>query len=138
MKSKYSDLTKGYRIPELTLKPISKNTLALYADASGDQNPIHIDLDFAKKVGLPNVIAHGMLIMSYLAQSLTNIFPQSCIKFFDVKFISITHLNEIMNCSGKLVKIKSRDSQDELSFELKVKNKIGEKKLLGFALIKIE
>ena len=40
--------------------PVSRETLVAYANASGDQNPIHQDEDFAKSVGLPDVIAHGM------------------------------------------------------------------------------
>jgi acyl dehydratase len=41
--------------------------LAAYAEASGDHNPIHLDEDFARSVGLPGVIAHGMLQMGILA-----------------------------------------------------------------------
>jgi acyl dehydratase len=41
--------------------------IAAYAEASGDHNPIHLDDDFAQKVGLPGVIAHGMLQMGLLA-----------------------------------------------------------------------
>ncbi|CAN7174630.1 MaoC family dehydratase [Knoellia sp. LjRoot47] len=43
--------------------PVSRETLVAYANASGDQNPIHQDEDFAKSVGLPDVIAHGMWTM---------------------------------------------------------------------------
>ncbi|GAA4119826.1 MaoC family dehydratase [Knoellia locipacati] len=43
--------------------PVARETLVAYADASGDQNPIHQDEDFAKSVGLPDVIAHGMWTM---------------------------------------------------------------------------
>jgi len=43
--------------------PVSRETLVAYADASGDQNPIHQDEAFAKGVGLPDVIAHGMWTM---------------------------------------------------------------------------
>ncbi len=41
--------------------------IAAYAEASGDHNPIHLDGDFARSVGLPGVIAHGMLQMGVLA-----------------------------------------------------------------------
>ncbi|MEP6752815.1 MAG: MaoC/PaaZ C-terminal domain-containing protein [Candidatus Dormiibacterota bacterium] len=41
----------------------TKEQIAAYADASGDRNPIHLDDDFARSVGLPGVIAHGMLQM---------------------------------------------------------------------------
>jgi len=41
--------------------------IAAYAEASGDHNPIHLDADFARSVGLPSVIAHGMLQMGIAA-----------------------------------------------------------------------
>ncbi len=44
-----------------------RHQLAAYAEASGDHNPIHLDDDFARSVGLPGVIAHGMLQMGILA-----------------------------------------------------------------------
>ena len=43
--------------------------IAAYAEASGDHNPIHVDGDFARSVGLPGVIAHGMLQMGLLARA---------------------------------------------------------------------
>ncbi|MGL5819834.1 MAG: MaoC family dehydratase [Phycicoccus sp.] len=43
--------------------PVTRATLVAYADASGDQNPIHQDEEFARSVGLPDVIAHGMWTM---------------------------------------------------------------------------
>jgi acyl dehydratase len=46
----------------------TKEQIAAYAEASGDHNPIHLDDDFARKVGLPGVIAHGMLQMGLMAR----------------------------------------------------------------------
>ncbi len=57
-----SDVTVGERIGPVTV-PVRRETLVAYANASGDQNPIHQDEAFAKKVGLPDVIAHGMWTM---------------------------------------------------------------------------
>jgi acyl dehydratase len=45
----------------------TREQIAAYAEASGDHNPIHLDDDFARSVGLPGVIAHGMLQMGILA-----------------------------------------------------------------------
>lgn len=47
---------------------IDRELLKKYADASGDQNPIHQNEVFAKSVGLPNVIAHGMLTMALVGK----------------------------------------------------------------------
>jgi acyl dehydratase len=45
----------------------TKEQIAAYAEASGDRNPIHLDDDFARSVGLPGIIAHGMLQMGLMA-----------------------------------------------------------------------
>jgi acyl dehydratase len=58
------------------LKPwqyrVMREDLVAYANASGDQNPIHQDEDFAKQVGLPDVISHGMLTMAKIGQYVTD------------------------------------------------------------------
>jgi acyl dehydratase len=51
---------------------IDRAMLKAYADASGDQNPIHQNEEFAKAVGLPNVIAHGMLTMALVGKYLSD------------------------------------------------------------------
>ena len=62
----------GDALPELHVTPDSGLTKR-YAEASGDPNPIHVDPDFAKKVGLPGVILHGLYSMAQVARAHTNI-----------------------------------------------------------------
>jgi acyl dehydratase len=57
----------GTTLPEFIFH-IDRELLKRYADASGDQNPIHQDEAFAKSVGLPDVIAHGMLTMALVGK----------------------------------------------------------------------
>jgi acyl dehydratase len=52
---------------------VNRALLKQYADASGDQNPIHQDEAFAKSVGLPDVIAHGMLTMALVGKYVSDI-----------------------------------------------------------------
>ncbi len=52
---------------------VNRDLLKQYADASGDQNPIHQDEVFAKSVGLPDVIAHGMLTMALVGKYVSDI-----------------------------------------------------------------
>jgi acyl dehydratase len=52
---------------------VNRALLKQYADASGDHNPIHQDETFAKSVGLPDVIAHGMLTMGLVAKYVSDI-----------------------------------------------------------------
>ena len=49
---------------------ITREQIAAYSEASGDRNPIHLDDQFARSVGLPGVIAHGMLLMGLMASTL--------------------------------------------------------------------
>jgi acyl dehydratase len=51
---------------------LNRELLKRYADASGDQNSIHQDEDFALSVGLPNVIAHGMLTMALVGKYISD------------------------------------------------------------------
>ncbi len=53
---------------------VNRSDLKQYADASGDQNPIHQDEAFAQSVGLPNVIAHGMYTMALAGEAIRNWF----------------------------------------------------------------
>jgi acyl dehydratase len=62
-----SDIQAGVQLPDHVFQ-IDRALLKRYADASGDQNPIHQDETFAINVGLPNVIAHGMLTMGLVGQ----------------------------------------------------------------------
>ena len=131
----YSIAEIGDQLPSLTLGPIGQADLVLYANASGDQNPIHIDQDFAKKSGLPDVIAHGMLIMSYLGRLLTNSVPQSQIKNFSVQFSNMPHLNQKVICTGKVLEKNSIDNKEVVTVSLKVEDLQGEKKIIGQAII---
>jgi acyl dehydratase len=57
-----SEVSVGDSIGPVVI-PVTRATLVAYANASGDQNPIHQDEEFARSVGLPDVIAHGMWTM---------------------------------------------------------------------------
>jgi acyl dehydratase len=65
-----ADLDVGAQVPELRVTP-DKYLTARYAGASGDFNPIHIDEDFAKAVGLPGRILHGLWTMAQVARAQT-------------------------------------------------------------------
>ncbi len=66
-----SELSAGDRIEELKVTP-DKYVPHRYAGASGDFNPIHIDGEFAKAVGLPGAILHGLYVMGLVAKAATD------------------------------------------------------------------
>jgi len=76
----------GQELPPHTFH-INRALLVAYANASGDQNPIHQDEAFAKSVGLPDVIAHGMLTMAFAGKYVADqAGGSSAVKEFSVRF----------------------------------------------------
>jgi acyl dehydratase len=67
----YDTVEVGTELPVRTF-PVTRATLVRYAGASGDFNPIHWNERFAKKVGLPDVIAHGMFTMAEAIRVVTD------------------------------------------------------------------
>ena len=121
----------GYEIPAKKIGPFSQNDLFEYAKASGDFNPIHLDKEFAKTMGLDNVIAHGMLIMAHLGKNIANSTSVSFLKHFSVQFCSITRLEEKLMCKGEVSKIEKNNQKKIITLKLKVLNLSGEVKILG-------
>ena len=121
----------GYEIPAKNIGFFNQNDLVKYAKASGDFNPIHLDKEFAKTMGLDNVIAHGMLIMAHLGKSIANSNSVSFLKHFSVQFCSITRLEEKLICKGEVSKIEKNNQKKIITLKLKVLNLSGEVKILG-------
>ena len=133
----YKSAKIGEFLPELKLEPVSRTNLALYAGASGDHNPLHIDTDYANEIGLPDVIAHGMLIMGYLGRLLTNNFSQGQIIEYSIQFSSITNIGDELTCSAKVIKTITNGTMKNLKLELNVTDQHEDLKLKGYSLIKI-
>jgi len=128
----------GDAMPMLELAPVSRTTLALFAGASGDHNPIHIDLDFAQKAGMKDVFAHGLLSMAYLARALTQWVPQQRIMSYGVRFAAITHLGDRVQCSGKVVEKLTHAGRPCARIELTAAKHSGEVTLAGEALVALD
>ena len=130
-------LKVGDILEPLTQKPISRSTLALFAGASGDHNPIHIDIDFAKSVGLDDVFAHGMLGMAYLGRFLTLFTDQKNLRSYSVRFSSITQVGAELKCSGKVTEIFEEKDEKFMKLELSATDQNNDVKLMGDAVIAI-
>jgi acyl dehydratase len=92
------ELAVGQELPPLQLPPITRTTLALFAGASGDHNPIHIDIDAAHAAGESDVFAHGMLSMAYLGTLLTGQVPQGQLRTWTVRFSARTPVHAQVTC----------------------------------------
>jgi acyl dehydratase len=132
---KAASVKVGDAIPPFTAPPISRTTLALYAGASGDHNPMHIDSDYAKKAGESDVFSHGMLNMAYVSRALLCYVPQSHIRKLGVRFQSIVRVGEAVTCTGKVVELLNVDGEVRARLELVAKTGDGRVALAGDAVV---
>ena len=125
----------GDRLPTLQLPAVDRATLALFGGASGDHNPIHIDLDFARRAGMPDVFAQGMLSAAYLGRLLTNWVPQRNIRTVNLRFTGITHLGHKLSCTGRVTEKFTEGGRNFAKVEIQTATQYGDKKIIGDALI---
>ncbi len=125
----------GDELPPLQLPPVDRTTLALFAGASGDHNPIHVDLDVARRAGMPDVFAQGMLGMAWLGRLITGWAPQSRLRRFDARFQGITQLGNAMRCGGRVVEKLAHGDENCVRIELHSANQFGQTKIVGEALV---
>ena len=111
-------LAVGTELPPLPVEPISRATLALFAGASGDHHPVHIDLDAASSIGLNDVFAHGMLSMAYLGRLLTGWVPQERIRTCRVRFAAVTPVHGQPTCTGRVASVENHLATLELAVTL--------------------
>ena len=131
----YDSVGVGDELPPLALPPLTRTTLALYAGASGDHNPIHIDIDFARAAGMPDVVAHGMLSMAWVGRLLTNWAPQRDLREFSVRFTAMTRIGERILCTGRVAEKLERDGERLVRIAVATVNEAGEVKVAGDAYL---
>src|SRR5579883_3502824 len=105
----FEDVQIGDEIPPLVKSPLTHQQLVRYAGASGDFNPLHTDPAVGQAIGTGGIIAHGMLIMGFVGQMLSDYVGPAALRKFDVRFKSMTHLGDVITCSGTITD-KQEDS----------------------------
>ena len=128
----------GDGLPELVLPAIDRALLCRFAGASGDLNPIHVDIDFARRAGMPDVFAHGMLGMAWLGRLLTGWRPQSCLRSFTVRFMALTHLGNQPVLRGQVVELLEEDGVPLARVAVEMLNQYGQLKIQGEALVALD
>ncbi len=134
---KAAEMKVGDAIPELVVERVSRQTLALYAGASGDHNPIHIDTDFTRGAGVGDVFAHGMLVMAWLGRALTGFAPQSALRSWGVRFASITQVGARIRCTGTVTERFEQDGERRLRLDIAATDEHGDVKLKGEAVVAV-
>jgi acyl dehydratase len=93
-----------------------------YAGASGDFNPIHIDPEFGKMVGLGGVILHGLCAVGFVVKTITDWQGDpGKLKRFKCRFASPVHIDDVITTSGEVLEVK----EGRAKLALKVANQNG-------------
>lgn len=115
----FEQLVEGKQLPAHTKEKVTKVQLVKYAGASGDFNPLHTDDAFAQKIGLPGVIAHGMLVMGFLGEYINQLAGDVAeVKDFKMRFGAMTVPNDIITCQGVIKKLYEEDGKRIAVFDL--------------------
>ncbi|ARD46910.1 MaoC/PaaZ C-terminal domain-containing protein [Sporosarcina sp. P33] len=113
------ELTVDQKLEPMVKPPITKVQLAQYAGASGDFNPLHLDDEFAKKIGMDGVIAHGMLIMGFLGEYVMKIAGKEAkVSAIKMRFGKMTVPGDEIRCTGTVERIYEEDGKRCIALDL--------------------
>ena len=121
------------------VKHITQEKIKLYAEASGDFNPIHVDESFAAKTPLGGTIAHGMLNLAYVSEMMTMAFGRSWLSGgkLRVRVKEPARPGDTLTISGKIDCIEQKDDVSYANCSFECRNQKGETLVAGEAIVKV-
>jgi len=132
------EFKEGASLPTLK-KNISQDNINLYAKASGDFNPIHIDADYARKTPLGGTVAHGMLILACVSQMMTNAFGRDWLSGgkLNVRFRAPARPGDVITVSGTIRRMEKGDGFQMIDCDILCRNQHNESVITGDAKVKM-
>ena len=117
---------------------ITKDQIKDYALLSTDNNPLHVDEEFAKNTMFKGIIAHGTIPLAYMFQTVYEYFKFAWLKGlkFEVKFIAPVRPSDIVVCNGQVKNVNTDDGK--IVIELYCKNQKSENVIVGEAIVPIQ
>jgi acyl dehydratase len=122
MTPRWQDFPEGAELPPLVKPPVERIQLVKYAGASGDFNRIHVEEGFAREAGYNSVFAHGMLVMGFLGQLVSDFCGPAAIRKLHCRFKAITWPDDVITCRGR---ITARHPDGRLELALTAINQAG-------------
>lgn len=132
------ELKEGASLP-IIKKNIVQDNIDRYAKASGDFNPIHIDADYARKTPLGGTVAHGMLILAYISQTMTDAFGRDWLSGgrLNVRFRAPARPGDVITISGTIRRIEKSDGFQMIDCDVLCSNQNDEPVITGDARVKV-
>ena len=122
------------------VKHITQEKINLYAEASGDFNPIHIDESFATKTPFGGTIAHGMLSLAYVSEMMASNFGRSWLSGgkLGAKFKEPARPGDTLTINGKIDCIEQKDDVSYANCNFECRNQKDETIVTGEAVVKFQ
>ncbi len=131
-KVRYADEVQvGDKLPKLVKSPVTLNQLVRYSGASGDFNPLHTDPKVGEMIGTGGVIAHGMLVMGFVGQLVSEYVGPAALRKFNVRFKGMTHLDDIITCTGFVTEKTEVEGETRISGKVQATDQNGDLKVAG-------
>ncbi len=127
----FEDVQVGDTIPKLVKSPVSHLQLVRYAGASGDFNPLHTDPKIGELIGVGGIIAHGMLIMGFVGQFLSDYVGPTTLRKFNVRFKGMTRIDDVITCTGTITEKYETDGEARIAGKVQATDQNGELKVAG-------
>jgi acyl dehydratase len=127
----FEDVQVGDAIPRLIKSSVTHLQLVRYAGASGDFNPLHTDPKIGEMLGLGGIISHGMLIMGFVGQMLSDYVGPTALRKFGVRFKGMTHLDDVITCTGTVTEKFEADGEARISGRVHAVDQNGDVKVIG-------
>jgi acyl dehydratase len=128
---RFESINVGDLLPALVKSPITEVQLVRYSGASGDFNPIHTVQQAGVEAGNNGVIAHGMLIMGFAAQMITNWVRPEQVRKFGVRFTGISRPGDEITITGRVVEKFEAEGEQRVRCEVEAVDQAGQRKLKG-------
>jgi acyl dehydratase len=133
----YEDIEPGGELPALVKFPTTMQ-LVQFAGASGDYYQIHYDKDFAQASGLPGVIVHGWLALSFLGQLVTDWMGEAgTLVKINGSYRGMNNVAEDIFCYGKVARKYEEEGRNLVRVEIWAENPGGEKTVTGAAVVEL-
>lgn len=94
---------KGVMEP-LRIGPIGEGQVAAFAEVSGDANPLHVNKEIARTIGLDAAPVHGMLLVAYLHEAVRRHQPDAVVTGLSTRFMAPVPVGETIEVTGRVVK----------------------------------
>ena len=117
----------------LVKPPVERIQLVKYAGASGDFNRIHVEEEYARAAGYKSVFAHGMLVMGFLGQLVSDWVGPARVAKINCRFKAITWPGDVITCHGRVAAVSDQSAEITLT----AKNQEGTTVAEGSAILRL-